>query len=118
MEDKPQTIPIVYRRSNEYRIIPVTGAVGGGLTRGMVVCNLCTESSPIPERGEIVISPEGKSSHVPQKSDPLMNVEILVGLIMTPPVAISLGQFLINQGQEISEQIQESREEMQASDND
>jgi hypothetical protein len=93
MQTKEQKIPIIYRRSEEYRVLPVAGAVVSGTGQGMLICHIYTELGNLPEKTEIVLKADGTGEEI---LNPVQEVkrELLIGLQMSPQVALSLSKTL------------------------
>jgi lactate dehydrogenase-like 2-hydroxyacid dehydrogenase len=76
------------------------------MVQGMVSCNLWADSSPIPEGATLEISADGQvNENYPENPQKLFR-EVHTGIIMSPHVAIAIGDFISNQGKLILEQIQ------------
>jgi hypothetical protein len=52
----------------------------------------------MPENAELLVKPDGSVEQKPEKVQPGIVREFIAGLHMTPQVAISLGNWLVNHG--------------------
>jgi len=119
MEDKGKKIPVTYRRSEGYRILPVSGAVlGKGPISGAPVFNLYVEATPFPEKATLVINPDGTGKDDFPEREPTIVREVLIGLQIPPHLAISFGEFLIKHGSSIMEQQQKSLASQESAQSD
>lgn len=95
-------INVFYRRSEDYKIIPITGAWGGITPQGSISCEVFFEKSSQPEHTVLRVSDSGeKPVEVPnEKQRPEVTREVLVAMIMQPEVARNLGNWLIGKADE------------------
>jgi len=94
MENKPKTVKVKYLRSDEYRVLPVAGAVVSGTGQGMVICHIYTDLGTPPESSEITFKSDGTIPEEKLNLASEVNRELLVGLLMTPQVALNLSRIL------------------------
>lgn len=92
-----QTVRFQYPVGRDYRRIPVTGVIGGPTPNGLVVAHLFVETHRLPAEQTGVILPDGQLQ-MPQASppEPVIDRELMVGLMMTPEATLSIGQWLVN----------------------
>lgn len=103
-------VKVVYRRTADYRVLPVSGAYGGPSPQGMLVCHIYAEYNTTPESGEVVIRPDHPPKEDLKQSETITR-ELLVGLHMTPQIAKVLGEWLQRNGSQMIEKIQKSQEQ-------
>lgn len=90
-------IDIFSQKDKDYKIIPVSGVWGGLTPHGLVTCELFMEKLALPER--VVVDETGKElSRHPDKQ--YVTREIMVGLVMRPEIARSIGEWLIQRAEE------------------
>lgn len=96
-----QEIKVKYEYASDYRKIPATGAWGGLTPNGEVVVNFFVEFITKPESVKIKIDETGI---IEQKSQEVKNTswtrELLVGVVMRPDIAKSVGHFLLRYAEE------------------
>ncbi|MEW6116314.1 MAG: hypothetical protein AB1553_05375 [Nitrospirota bacterium] len=90
-------VDIFSRKDKDYKIIPVSGVWGGLTPHGLVNCEFFIERLELPER--IVVDEAGKEiSQHPNRQ--YITREIMIGLMMRPEVARSVGEWLIQRAEE------------------
>jgi hypothetical protein len=92
---------IVYKRSNDYRIIPVSGAWGGATPQSDLCVELYVEHVTYPEK-EIIKKNELTNQHKaePQGEQKLVR-ELQVGLLLRADIAYNIGNWLINKAEQL-----------------
>ena len=91
-------IEFTFHKSNLHRVIKVDGAWGGIVPQGGVQMSVFSEVKPFPHTETYQIEDDGKTAH-PIKQSSRQNFvarEIEATLIMTPTVARSLADWLMN----------------------
>jgi len=92
----PQEVKIVYRRAPDYRLLPATGAWGGPSVNGEIVVNFFVDRVQEPDSVILVVE-EHSGTGTEKPLPPPQNVrEMLVGVVMRPDIALSIGQFLVD----------------------
>ena len=89
-------VNIFYRKSSDFKMLPISGIWGGLTAQGYLYCELFFEKAETPESILIHVE-EGKKPHEGgQRPETLMFVrESLVGLSMQPEIARAIGEWLI-----------------------
>ncbi len=94
-------ITVFFKKSQDYREIPVSGAWGGLSPQGMVYCDLFVEKAENPESIVFRIDENNQPQEVSRQPQTTYFIrEALVGLMMQPDVARSIGQWLVWQADE------------------
>jgi len=111
MNEKAVKMPIIYRRSEDYRILPANGFLisGGTVTSGMVVINVHADNPSIPAKSELTIHADGTGSEAFPDTPPALVREVLVGLQMRPDTMLALGKLLTDNGKLLLDQIQQAQ---------
>jgi len=95
-----------YRKSNYFRVIKVNGAWGGLTPQTDVQMSIFSERLPLPDLDEFEIS-EGQLAkqirHINKTKGVIREVEAT--LTMTPDVAKSLGEWLIDKANQFEERL-------------
>src|SRR5579863_1492977 len=92
-----QTVRFQYPASRDYRRVPITGVIGGPTPTGLVIANLFFETSRLPAEQTGVVRPDGQVHiSVESTSAQILDRELMIGLVMTPEIALSVGQWLTN----------------------
>lgn len=89
-----KTVKIKFRKSNDYKIIPVTGVWGGLSPNNEVVFDLFIEKHLNPEFIEIEIE-NGRKVGEKQKGEQAIIREVQIGIVLRPDIADSIGKWLI-----------------------
>jgi len=96
-----QEIKVKYEYASDYRKIPATGAWGGLTPNGEVVVNFFVEFITKPDSIKIRIDETGIIEQKNQEhKDMTWTREILVGIVLRPDIAESIGQFLLKYAKE------------------
>lgn len=85
-----------FDRDPEYRVVVANGAWGGPTPRGEIMFDLFFEHADVPEEISYMATPDGLGPEVART--PQTNYIIrdaLVGVVMTPENAESLGRWLL-----------------------
>ena len=89
-----EVIKIKFEKSNDYKMIPATGAWGGLSPNNEVVFDFFIEKHVNPEFIELEIE-NGKKIGEKQKSESAFIREAQVGIVLRPDIAYSIGKWLI-----------------------
>lgn len=88
-------VKIIYRKAPDFRLFPATGAWGGPSVNGEIVLNFFVDRAQEPESVTIVVD-ESTGTGAEKPLPPAQNVrEVLVGVVLRPDIALSIGQFLV-----------------------
>lgn len=90
-----KTVKIKFRKSNDYKIIPVTGVWGGLSPNNEVVFDLFIERHLNPEFIEIEIDEGGKKVGERQEGEQAFIRESQIGIVLRPDIAYSIGEWLM-----------------------
>lgn len=91
-----QEIKVKYEYAPDYRKIPATGAWGGLTPNGEVIINFFVEFITKPDSIKIKIDETGIVEQKNQEAkDITWTRELLVGVVLRPDIAESIGQFLL-----------------------
>ena len=93
--ETPKTITIHFRKDEGYRVLAVNAVWGGVTPRGDIMVDLCHESQPQPDAITHEVTPEGLGAEI-ERTPPTPSVErtVLVGVVLTPEHAESIGLWL------------------------
>jgi len=89
-----EVIKIKFRKSNDYKMIPATGAWGGLSPNNEVVFDFFIEKHVNPEFIELEIE-NGKKIGEKQKGERALIREAQVGIVLRPDIAYTIGKWLI-----------------------
>ncbi len=97
-----QNVRVFFKKSPEYKTIPVTGVWGGITPQGLVCCDLVVERAETPESVMLEIDEQnGTAREVErQPKQGLVVRESMVGLVMQPEAARTIGAWLIRTAEE------------------
>ncbi len=101
---KEDTISVKYRRSNEFKYIPATGAFGGPSPQGEIICNFFVENQEYPEDLKLILDPDTRKvikESGPTLSEKIIIRELQIGLVMRPDIARIVGEWLIKEADKI-----------------
>jgi len=93
-------VTVFNKKGPDYRIVPVSGVMGGMTPQGMVACDLFVERPELPESIVLDVGSDGRAmpvSHHPQTQ--AMIRESMVGLMIEPHVAKAVGEWLVKQAE-------------------
>lgn len=95
-------VKVFFRKNEDYRIVPVSGVWGGVTPQGMVHCDFFIERAETPESVNIRIDESTGASQESrrQPAEPYVVRELLVGMMLPPHVARSIGQWLVERADE------------------
>jgi len=97
----PKEIKIIYRKVPDFRLLPATGAWGGPSINGEIIVNFYTDRVQEPESVTVVID-ESTGVGAEKPLPPPQHVrEVLVGVVMRPDIALSIGQFLVDKASSV-----------------
>jgi len=97
---KAQEIKVYYKRDKNYRILPATGAFGGVTPQGEVSVDFFVERRLPPKHIVMHVSPDTPAQEMERDGEERMVRESLVGLVLRPDIALSIGRFLIEKAGE------------------
>lgn len=112
MSDTPEGLPIpspnearfLFRRNEDYRLIPVSGAFGGVTPSRQILAEFYMEYQQAPDEIVHELSPIGslgdEVSRYPDPAGPTYIREALMGLVLTPDVAESVANWLLEKARE------------------
>lgn len=102
--ETPKTITIHFRKDEAYRVLPVNAVWGGVTPRGDIMVDLCHESQPQPDAITHEVTPEGIGAEIERTPPtPLIQRTVLVGMVLTPEHAESIGFWLQGKARESRE---------------
>lgn len=90
-----ENVTIRFKRDDEYRELPVSGIWGGITPQGDLFAELFTERRDTPDMVEMEIDEHGNANEVRRTGDEEYVRTVLVGLLMKPTLAYSIGEWLI-----------------------
>ena len=99
-DETPKTVRFRFEQDPGYRLIPVNGVWGGPLPAGDVRIELFYERQATPEWIERSLDKDSRLGPILHRK-PAANEyvrTVLVGVMLTPEKAISIGEFLIEKG--------------------
>ena len=92
----PTEIMVHYEYGPGYKKIPATGAWGGLSPNAEVIVNFFVEFKTKPEMIKVQVDEAGHLvEESPEKDEISMTRELLVGVVMRPDIARSVGHFLL-----------------------
>lgn len=94
-----ETIKIKYSKSNDYKIIPATGAWGGLSPNNEVILDLFVEKHVHPESIEIEIE-NGRKVGEKQEVENIFIREAQIGIVLRPDIAYLIGEWLIGKAKD------------------
>jgi len=94
-----EAVKIKFIKSNDYKMIPATGAWGGLSPNNEVVFDLFVEKHGYPKSIEIEIE-NGKKVEEKQDVDNIFIREAQIGVVLRPDIANSLGEWLIGKAKD------------------
>jgi hypothetical protein len=88
-----------YIKATDYRVLPVSGVIGGPTAQGDIVVNLYFERGPIPKKVIQGIDDTGNLIESNAKIEIKDSVirDVIYGLALKPEVARSIGNWLVEQ---------------------
>ncbi len=86
-------ITVEFDRSDDYRLVPVTGAWATHTPNGDIVAELFVERR-LPPREVTLEIEENQAREIDQQAGRLVR-EVVTGLVMRPEVAFAIGQWLV-----------------------
>jgi hypothetical protein len=98
-------ILVKYKESQNYRREAVSGVFGGPTPAGGLMCNFFLETRAVPDQVEIEIDSSGAAIEKPvtEEEGEVFIREILFGVLLSPQVARSIGDWLIQRSRELME---------------
>jgi hypothetical protein len=105
-------IKVKYEYAPDYRKIPATGAWGGLSPNAEVIINFYVEFKTKPESATLHVDENGHIKEEIQEQDDInLTRELLMGLVLRPDIAKSIGSFLIKHAEMAQEAIAQLRKE-------
>ena len=97
-------IKVKYSYAPDYRKIPATGAWGGLSPNAEIVINFFVEFQSPPDSTILKFDETGKIEEKKDEGEELhVTRELLVGVVMRPDIAKSVGQFLLRNAEKAEE---------------
>ena len=102
--EHPQRITVLFRKDENYRLIPVNGVWGGVTSRGDIQVDLYHESLMRPSEVTHDLTPQGAigPETARKPSQPLIERTVLVGMMLTAEQADSIGRWLRDKAVEVA----------------
>lgn len=96
-------IKVLFSRSRDYRTVSATGIYGGPTPSGEILCNFFIEHVIFPDELEITLAPTGEKESEKQlfREGKSFIREIQIGVMMSPHVAKSIGEWMIQRAEEL-----------------
>jgi hypothetical protein len=96
---------VKYKESKDYRKGAASGVFGGPTPAGGLMCNFFLETRAVPDQVEIEIDSSGAAIEKPvtEEEGEVFIREILFGVLLSPQVARSIGDWLIQRSRELME---------------
>lgn len=94
-----EAIKIIFRKSNDYKMIPATGAWGGLSPNNEVIFDLFVEKHVYPESIDLEIE-NGRKVKEKQEVENIFIREAQIGVVLRPDIAYSLGEWLIDKAKD------------------
>ena len=94
-----ETVKIKFRKSNDYKMIPATGAWGGLSPNNEVIFDLFVEKHVYPESTEIETE-NGRKVGEKQKLEKIFIREAQIGVVLRPDIAYLIGEWLIGKAKD------------------
>lgn len=96
---------IKYTRASDFKYIPVTGVVGGATPNGEILGSFFIEHSQHPEQIELTLDEKGRSVKEDEfRSEHQVTREIMIGIMLNPKSARSIGNWLVNWAEKVQTQ--------------
>lgn len=105
MEAKMTKLKIKYAYSKDYKTVPVSGAIATITPQGLIQCEIFTEKPDILNDFTLEVDESGKANEKPQEVRTIVR-ELHVSMIITPNIARSIGELLINKIDELDQLIE------------
>jgi len=103
--EKPEKnkIRVLFSQSQDYRKVSANGVWGGPTPSGDILCNFFVEHLSLPDELQITISPTGEKESEEQvyKEGKTFVRETQIGVMMSPHVAKSIGEWMIQKADEL-----------------
>jgi len=98
----PSQIPLKYVKSEDYKILPVTGAVGGPTPKGEILVSFTLDYAEFPESAALTEVP-GKSGQYqePQIENLGFVRQLQMAAILSPEHAVTIGDWLAEHGRTV-----------------
>ncbi len=91
-------VTIFYEKNKDYRLLPVTGAFGGPTPSGDILAEFFVERRTAPDKVVMEIS-GGTTTEISKEGERHIR-ELLIGLLIRPDVAYSIGVWLIEKAKQ------------------
>ena len=96
--DSSSRVTVFFEKDKDYRLLPVTGAFGGPTPSGDIVAEFFVERRTAPEK--IVMEVSGNTANEISREGERHVRELVVGLIIRPDIAHSIGLWLIDKAKQ------------------
>jgi hypothetical protein len=91
----PQTVKFAYSTADDAKRLAVSGVIGGMTPHGLLLANVFFEKHRLPREQTGIVHPDGRLEITAgPPSEPVIEREIVAGLVMTPEVALSVAQWI------------------------
>jgi len=97
-------ITVSYRRSNEYKVMPATGAWGGPTPDGHLLANFFVEHASVPSYQTFPADESGKVDMRNARDSVAsgdLERELMVGIVLSPTTALSVAKWLTEHAKRI-----------------
>ena len=115
--NEPKKIKFVFKRSSDYKLLPVNGAWGGLTPRGDFILEFFVEHNTTPNYVTNEITPEGKLGDEvekdPKEPEGIISVtrELVGGILVSIEHAKSLANFILEKCSEFEKEKKKREEE-------
>ena len=111
MDDKPAQIRLISKRSNDYKLEFINGAISNLTPRGEIVCDFHVESRDRPTEQYVgVIEENGGAQLLPFKDTGIFTRDVKFGIIINIPFAKDLVKLLLDKIEESERKIEDKSE--------
>lgn len=93
-------ITVHFTKAPDYRLLPISGAWGGPSLVGDIVVDFFVEKITTPDQVVMRVEPTGAAEEV-SRSEQKNIREIQVGLVLRPDIALSVGNWLVKQANQV-----------------
>lgn len=110
--EMPSSIKFHYVKSNAFRVIHTTGAIGGLTPTREIFVALFNERAALPNIIELAVTPDGQlGSEIGRVGKDGLVREMDVGIVMSAAAAKNLADYLLSQVKLLNESVPETRNE-------
>ena len=103
----PKNIKYLFKKDDDYRIIPANGVWGGPTPRGDIRADFFCEFESLPKEIHHAVDEDGRLGQelkrIPSTEDITIQRNFLVGMILTVEQADSIGRWLQKKAREVRE---------------